>query len=234
MSCCYRSSPQSDKAAPDCCADTAAQSPHAIGASRAGVGRGLSVGGSVVAAVLSSACCWLPLLLIAFGASAGGVSVFFERWRPVFAVVALALLAVGFYFVYFRKAACADGSCTRPSRAARVTSRVMLWTAAVLVGAFVLFPQYAGGIARAIHGSPAVGTTSTTDAALVERRFRVEGMSCEACAVTLQADLAALDGVSSASVDYETKTATVRSSVADINARVAEAAKKHGYRTDPR
>ncbi len=33
-------------------------------------------------ALLSPACCWLPLLLIAFGASAAGVSGFFETYRP--------------------------------------------------------------------------------------------------------------------------------------------------------
>jgi len=33
---------------------------------------------------------------------------------------------------------------------------------------------------------------------LVVRRYTVEGMTCEACAVTLQADLAELDGVVSA------------------------------------
>ena len=55
-----------------------------------------TLGGSVVAAVLSSACCWLPLLLLAFGASAAGVSAFFERWRPAFLVVAIGLLGAGF------------------------------------------------------------------------------------------------------------------------------------------
>lgn len=234
MSCCNHNAPKADAAQSDCCAATRALPPRPTEAPRAGVGGGLSVGGSVVAAVLSSACCWLPLLLIALGASAGGVSVFFERWRPVFAVVALALLAVGFYFVYFRKAACDDGSCARPSRGARVTSHVILWIAAAFVGAFVLFPSYAGSIARAIHGSPQAGAASPTDATLVVHHFRVEGMSCEACAVTLQVDLAGLEGVSSAEVDYATKTATVRSAIPDLDSRVAKAAEQHGYHTYPR
>jgi len=231
MSCCNDNVPKTDGAATDCCMTTGAQPPRQTGASRAGIGGGLSVGGSVVAAVLSSACCWLPLLLIAFGASAAGVSVFFEQWRPVFIVVALVLLGVGFYAVYFRKAACADGSCVRPSRGARVTSHGMLWIAAILVGAFVLFPKYAGSFASAINDSLTTDATSTTDVALVAHRFRVEGMTCESCAVTLQASLARIDGVSSAEVDYASKIATVRSSGPDIDSRVGVAAEKHGYQT---
>ena len=38
-----------------------------------------ATGGAVISAILSSACCWLPFLLIAFGASAAGVSGFFEE-----------------------------------------------------------------------------------------------------------------------------------------------------------
>lgn len=190
-----------------------------------------TLGGSVVAAVLSSACCWLPLLLLTFGASAAGVSAFFERWRPVFLVVAVVLLGGGFYVVYFRKAACVDGACESAPRPRRVFSQVMLWTAALLVAAFGLFPKYAGAVAGAISGSREA-TPGAADAA--RHSYAVEGMSCEACAVTLQAELERLDAVASAHVDYATKLAEVRGDAPDLDARVAEAAAKHGYRTTPR
>ena len=68
--------------------------------------------GAVVAAVLSSVCCWLPLALIAFGVSAGGVSGFFEIYRPHLLGATGLLLAAGFYLVYFRKEQCApDIAC---------------------------------------------------------------------------------------------------------------------------
>ncbi len=38
---------------------------------------------ALLIAVISSACCWLPLLLLAFGLSGGVVAASFESWRPV-------------------------------------------------------------------------------------------------------------------------------------------------------
>jgi len=157
----------------------------------------LAAGASVFAAVASSACCWLPLLLIAFGASAGGVAATFERFRPVFLVVAPSLLALGFYLLYFRKAACGpDGACAIPNPRFRRVSRVMLWIAVVLVAAFALFPKYVG----LLFASPANASSATDPARTVT--LRIEGMTCEACAIRLEHDLAAIPGVRRARVEY--------------------------------
>jgi len=93
----------------------------------------LSTPAAVGSAILSSACCWLPLLLLAFGLSAGGVAGFFETVRP--------------YFL----------------------------------------------------------------AAAATRVFHIEGMTCAACAATLEVQLAKLPGVSEARVSYGDSIATVRS-----------------------
>lgn len=193
----------------------------------------LTLGGSVVAAVLSSACCWLPLLLLAFGASAAGVSAFFERWRPVFLIVAVALLGAGFYVVYFRKAACADGACETAPRPRRTFNQVMLWVAVLLVAAFAMFPNYAGTVARTFYGSRGADESAAAVTGVALHRFRVEGMTCESCAVALEAALGKLDGVSSARVDYASKTAEVRSAAADIESRVRATSRTHGYSAAP-
>ncbi|MCI0460162.1 MAG: copper ion binding protein, partial [Gemmataceae bacterium] len=56
--------------------------------------------GAVFTAIMGSACCWLPLLLIAFGFSAAGVGSFFEQYRPYFLTATFTLLAVAWYFTY--------------------------------------------------------------------------------------------------------------------------------------
>ncbi len=56
--------------------------------------------GAVFTAIMGSACCWLPLLLIAFGFSAAGVGSFFEQYRPCFLTATFALLGVAWYFTY--------------------------------------------------------------------------------------------------------------------------------------
>lgn len=189
----------------------------------------LAAAGSVAAAVASSACCWLPLLLLSFGASAAGATAFFERWRPHFAVAAFALLGLGFYLAYFRKSVCKDGCCdARALRRLRFT-RATLWVSAVIVIAFVSFPKYVGALLEAVGGAPATVHAEPTAQGSRTVVFAVEGMHCEACAVTLQSDLTRIDGVEFADVDYATRTARVQSGDADLVASVQEAARRRGY-----
>jgi copper chaperone CopZ len=56
--------------------------------------------GAAFTAVLSSACCWLPLLLIAFGFSAAGVGSFFEQYRLYSLTATFALLGIAWYFTH--------------------------------------------------------------------------------------------------------------------------------------
>ncbi|MCL4743719.1 MAG: cation transporter [Phycisphaerales bacterium] len=184
-----------------------------------------AIGGSVVTAALSSACCWLPLLLLAFGASSAGASALFDRWRGVFIAVAIVMLGLGFYSAYFRRTSCAKGCCaTWPSRGRRL-QRATLWASAVVVAAFLLFPNYVGLLLDA----GAADTSSDVGADATEYVFMIEGMSCEACAVTLRHELAGVEGVIEAQVDYTTKTATIRTVDINTNDRVLSAASRLGY-----
>lgn len=184
-----------------------------------------AIGGSVVTAALSSACCWLPLLLLAFGASSAGASALFDRWRGVFIAVAIVMLGLSFYSAYFRRTSCAKGCCaTRPSRGRRL-QRATLWASAVVVAAFLLFPNYVGLLLDA----GAADTSSDVGADATEYVFMIEGMSCEACAVTLRHELAGVEGVIEAQVDYATKTATIRTVDINTNDRVLSAASRLGY-----
>lgn len=182
-----------------CCAREAAPVPKTA-ASRAGL---LSSAGAVVSAVLASACCWLPLLLVAFGASAAGASGFFEQHRLAFLGGAGLLLAVGFYFAYFRKEPCdPDGSCAAPSPRVKRLNRAVLWVATALVVAAGAFPQYVGALLPQ-------GGAATTAARGAQASFTITGMTCEACGVTIRAELERLPGVARADVSFERKTATI-------------------------
>ncbi|MCZ6683872.1 MAG: mercuric transporter MerT family protein [Planctomycetota bacterium] len=188
----------------------------------------LAAGGSLVAAVLSSACCWLPLLLIAFGVSAAGVAGFFEACRPYLIVGAVVLLGIGFYRMYFRKERCEPGSaCATSKTKMRITRQAILWAATVLVGASVFFPSYIG----LVFGSSAPALPSAADARLVVAEFRIEGMTCEGCASILRGVLVKVPNAASVDVSYETKTAAVRHERDKPVSpdRVIEAIKAAGY-----
>lgn len=138
----------------------------------------MTTGVSVLTAVFSSACCWLPLLLLGFGASAAGASAFFERWRPLFARVAIVLLGVGFWSMYLRRTNCSGCECgTRRARSS-VLSQVSFWLSAVVVTALVLFPGYAGVVARALYSDASLETSVPAGTNLVVYRFDIEGMTC--------------------------------------------------------
>lgn len=201
----------------DCCSPRAPSQRAENKPSRSGRLSFWSTPAAVGSAILSSACCWLPLLLLAFGLSAGGVAGFFETVRPYFLAAAVVFLGAGFYFAYIRKPVCKPGdACAVPNPKLQRFNQVMLWVAAVFVIAFALFPYYSPALVRAFADSPPNATAANggTDSAAtaVTRVFHIEGMTCAACAATLEAQLAKLPGVAEARVSFNESTATIRSS----------------------
>lgn len=226
---CCSTAATSDEQTPVTSADGGRpQNATSVGGSKSDRTGALAVGGSLVAAVLSSACCWLPLLLIALGASAAGVAGVFEVYRPYLMAVAVCSLGFGFYRIYFRRQQCRPGSaCAAPNRRLRVLSQVTLWTATALVAAFVFFPNYVGYVL----GSPTPSSARTDDAGLVRVEFQIAGMTCEGCATRLHGALVELPGVQAAEVDFATKTAIVRFDPLEPVAsdRVIEAVRAVGF-----
>jgi len=169
-------------------------------------GRAASSAGSVLAAMASSACCWLPLTLVAVGFStAGAAAAFFERYRLLFLMAAALLLGVGFYLHYFRRERCAPGeSCARPGQRLRRYSGGALWVSTVLVFVFALFPGYVG----LLFGAQA-STVETAAIASETRTIRIDGMTCAGCEVAVTTALSAVAGVLESSASYEHGTATI-------------------------
>ena len=97
--------------------------------------RGWLATGGVLGALLASACCIGPLVLLTLGISGAwiGTLTALEPYKPIFAVIALGFIAAGFRQVYFRKpTVCEPGSyCARPC-SARIT-KTALWAALILV-----------------------------------------------------------------------------------------------------
>lgn len=217
--------------ADQCCCDkspaTAPDVPGGTPSSRTG---GWAVG-AVIAAALSSACCWLPLVLVAFGVSAAGVSGFFDAYRPWLLAATAGLLGAGFYFAYFRRTACTPGQvCATPSSRRWSGPRVLLWLAAVITLTLAAFPNYVGRLlARGDTHSP------VTLAGRTSMEFSIEGMTCAACAAGLETRLRKLPGVSAAAVDYPRRRAWVAASSATpaLQSAIQREVEAAGYRALP-
>ena len=161
----------------DCCSTTGMTIDVKDNSQQTGM---LAVGGSVLSAFAASACCWIPILLIAFGVSFGGVSAWFEQYRWLFLGLTAILLGTGFYFVYFRKSRYAPGAaCAEPDRRLQRFNRVMLWVATAVVIATAAFPKYVGYLIPKSPAAQAAGPVGE----LTTVSLGIDGMTCEACAV---------------------------------------------------
>ncbi len=72
----------------------------------------------------------------------------------------------------------------------------MLWLAEAAVLAFAMFPQYVGLLANA-STSPVAATVDTGTTIVT---LDIDGMTCEVCAMHLQAALGSVAGVQTVSV----------------------------------
>ncbi len=194
--------------------------------------------GTVVSAIMASACCWLPLVLLAVGVSGVRIAATLEAYRPLFIVVTCGFLGAAFYFTYRPKKAIAAGSdccameasgddCCSPSKG-RFTmmtmNKVMLWGVTVLAIAFMFFPSYVGMLS---------GTSN--NAAVTENMgravFQIDGMTCEGCATTVAQAIRQVPGVVAVEVSYEKNQAVVgvESGMPIREFEILDALKKAGY-----
>ncbi|HEU4365960.1 MAG TPA: cation transporter [Candidatus Krumholzibacteria bacterium] len=157
---------------------------------------------SVVAAALSSACCWLPLVLVATGLSAGGLSLAFASLRPWLIGLAVALLAFGVWSNERRPRTPVSCECAPIPRRRRKLNRVVLAISALGVVAFTVFPRYVDAVFG--ERSSPVSTRAPREITL-----RVDGMTCTGCETGIEAALRRLPGVALAEASYNDGTVVI-------------------------
>jgi len=178
--------------------------------------------GSILAAVVSSACCLGPVALSLLGVgSSAGIFAGLKAYRPYFIGLTAVFLGWAFYLAYrSRKVQCADGTC-KIERAGR-WNRLGVWLATLAAAWLITFPYVAGTIANRLPSLPSTGAVQTappssssplslwwSTQALRQLTLAVAGMTCPACALMVKQDLLSAPGVLQASVDYETAQGVV-------------------------
>ncbi len=104
-----------------------------------------SLVGSILAAILASACCIGPIVFALLGLTGVGFIAKFEAYRPYLIALTIVFLGLGFYSTYRKKDACEAATvCANPS--ATRAQKVILWcvTAAAII--FLFAPTILGWI----------------------------------------------------------------------------------------
>lgn len=202
----------------------------------------MTMWGAVLAGVIASLCCLGPLLFAVLGLGAFGAAGIFATARPYLLVLAVLLLAFGFYRAYFRRdKACEPGEVCATKPTSRM-GRIGLWIASLAVLAFALSPYYAGRIAAAlvsknppVPATPATVPTSTevASAPLETVIIHVEGMDCSACEAPVRAALQQTPGVRNVDVSYKRGDARVQFDPKQTNVdQIKRAISSTGYRAN--
>ncbi|MBI2477545.1 MAG: cation transporter [Planctomycetia bacterium] len=175
--------------------------------------------GTVASAIMASACCWLPLVLLAVGVSGAGIAATLEAYRPLFIVVTFGFLGAAFHFTYRPKKAAGGAhaccgpeateveDCYAPATKGRrfsmmTMNKLMLWVVTVLAIAFLFFPSYVGALLGSADGNQVTDDMNTVV-------FKMEGMTCDGCASIVEKAIRNVPGVLAVEVDYEKRQAVV-------------------------
>jgi mercuric ion transport protein len=160
--------------------------------------------GTLLAAGLSSACCWIPLLLGSASVGVLGFGVKLEPLRPYLTGLTFVFLAAAFYFTYRPRqaeAACCEVSARHPKR----LQKVALWLITLLALVSLATPFIAQHASQA--PVPAVAPRSSTIRVVA---LKVNGMTCEGCSTDVVKALRHTEGVQAAKADLQAATVIVR------------------------
>ena len=181
-------------------------------------------GAGLLAALAASLCCITPLLAVVGGL--GGAASSFAWLEPYrLYLVALTVAVLGFaWYRQLRPVAAAADCCAVPAQRSFMQSTGFLASVTVLAALLLAFPYYGAKLYPTTK--PSAPVASTTDAAPIwqTRTYRIEGMTCEACAHHVEQAVQQVPGVESVAVSYDQATAQVRYNSAQAQAAQVESA----------
>ncbi len=176
-----------------------------------------------LSAILASACCIGPLLLVAIGVGSGAVWIGRYHWFFLIGGIAVLIWA---WAKYLREKTLCD--CEQRPMDERRSGMFTLVLASVIVFGFAGL-----NVSRYVLASAPPSAQAQTQAAngLSRVVIPVEGMSCATCEIPVRHALRRIDGVKSTHVSAATKTATVDYEAAKTNPeQLIAAINSTGYR----
>lgn len=191
---------------------------------------------ALASAVLASACCIGPALLLALGIGSVGATAaatFLAPYRPLF--LGLAVLFLAGALLQLRKqrtaaeACAADGTCSPAKQGRSQVLFGVLVLAVLMLGAFPVYSAYLAnrdtGDTRAAAASP-----PPAQSAAVTVSLQVANITCDACVPHIQQALAGIPGILDAQVDEASGTVLVHYRAGQVQPpRLVQALAQAGY-----
>ena len=181
-------------------------------------------GAGLLAALAASLCCITPLLAVVGGlGSTASAFAWLEPYR--FYLMALTVAVLGFaWYRQLRPAPAAADCCAVPARRSVMQSTGFLTSVTVLAALLLAFPYYGAALYPTTQPSAPVATAPGTAPVWQTRTYRIQGMTCEACARHVEQAVQQVPGVQAVAVSYDQATAQVRYNSAQAGAAQVERA----------
>lgn len=109
--------------------------------------------GGILGAIAASTCCIVPLILFSLGVSGAWIGnlTALEPYKPIFIIMTLGFLGYGYWMVYRKPKACAEGeACARPLPNKLV--KTALWGSTFLIIVAIFWNWIAPVVAPIILG----------------------------------------------------------------------------------
>ncbi|ALW84957.1 hypothetical protein AUC43_07545 [Hymenobacter sedentarius] len=180
-------------------------------------------GAGLLAALAASLCCITPLLAVVGGL--GGAASSFAWLEPYrLYLVALTVAVLGFaWYRHLRPAPAAD-CCAVPAKRPIMQSTGFLASVTVLAALQLAFPYYGAKLYPTARSSAPVATATGAAPIWQTRTYRIQGMTCEACAHHVEQAVQQVPGVQFVVVSYDQATAQVCYNSAQAQAAQVESA----------
>jgi copper chaperone CopZ len=180
----------------------------------------------ITSALLVSACCVGPILLVLLGLGGIGLAGVLGRYHWHMQGGAVVLLSLA-WWVFLRERRKLHGLAAK-MKGEKVTMTTLGVASAVVV-VFLLMSTYTALSAR-LQGAP-TAVAGSADAAVVT--LPVKGMTCLTCELTVKSALKRLDGVAVAEASAPRGTATVKYDPAKVTLpQMIEAVNATGYKAE--
>ncbi len=159
-----------------------------------------TLAGLIAAAILASSCCIVPLILAGLGIGSIGIFSSLEKYRLMFIIITFALVGMAFYLTYRKKKndECCDINKVKMDR----IKKIALWTITAVAVGLLLFPYVYGTFSKSPSGVPVSDD-------LKKIVIEIKGMTCEACAQSINSAISKIQDVSAVNISLEKGEAIV-------------------------